>query len=68
MTLRRGIFQGDSLSPLLFAFSMVPLNVVLRRIKVGYKFISNKEESNYLMFMDDIKLVTKDEKERSTMI
>ena len=65
---RRGIFQGDSLSPLLFVMSMVPLNLVLRKIKVGYQFSSNKEQINHLMFMEDIKLVAKDERGLASLI
>ena len=58
---RRGIFQGDSLSPLLFVIAMIPLNLILRKMKIGYQFSSNKEQINHLMFMDDIKLFAKDE-------
>ena len=59
VTFRRGIFQGDSLSLLLFVMSMVPFNLVLRKIKVGYQFSSNKEQINHLMFKDDTRLVAK---------
>ena len=58
---RRGIFQGDSLSPLLYVIAMIPLNLVLRKMKIGYQFSSNQEQINHLMFMDDIKLFAKDE-------
>ena len=34
--IRRGIFQGDSLSPLRFVLCMVPLSLVL--VKFHYKF------------------------------
>ena len=34
---KRGIFQGDSLSPLLFALSMVPLSLILRKINASYE-------------------------------
>ena len=33
---RRGIFQGDSLSPLLLIVVMLPLTLVLRKVKAGY--------------------------------
>ena len=36
VNIKRGIFQGDSLSPLAFILCMVPLSLVLRRIKAGY--------------------------------
>ena len=34
--IRRGIFQGDSLSPLIFAVCMVPLIKILQIVKPGY--------------------------------
>ena len=34
--IRRGIFQGDSLSPLLFVTSMIPVTIILRSMKQGY--------------------------------
>ena len=33
----RGIFQGDSLSPLLFVSAMIPLTHILRKSKPGYE-------------------------------
>ena len=32
---KRGIFQGDSLSPILFVLSMVPSSLILRKVWVG---------------------------------
>ena len=65
---RRGIFQGDSLSPLLFVIAMIPLNLVLRKMNIGYQFSSNKEQINHLIFMDDIRLFAKDESELDALI
>ena len=35
--IRRGIFQGDSLSPLLFVLAMIPLTLILRKTKIYYQ-------------------------------
>ena len=34
---RRGIFQGDSLSPLLFCLALAPISAMLVRAKLGYR-------------------------------
>ena len=35
--IQRGIFQGDTLSPLIFLIAMMPLNTILRKCTTGYK-------------------------------
>ena len=35
---KRRIFQGDSLSPLLFVLSMVPLLLILRKVNANYEW------------------------------
>ena len=57
--IRRGIFQGDSLSPLLFVLCMVPLTWLLRRAKAGYEWGNKGFKLNHLLFMDDLKLFAK---------
>ena len=52
----RGIFQGDSLSPLLFVISLISVTLVLRRMKQGYSFQKGKSKLNHLLFMEDLKL------------
>ena len=54
--IRRGIFQGDSLSPYFFVLSMVPLSLVLRKEKFRSEFGDKKTRINHLLFMDDLKL------------
>ena len=54
--IRRGIFQGDTLSPLLFVVAMIPLTLLLRKEKMGYRFGEAKQRINHLLFMDDLKL------------
>ena len=66
--IQRGIFQGDALSPLLFIIAMMPLNHILRKCTAGYKLSSAQEKINHLMYMDDIKLFAKNEKELKTLI
>ena len=66
--IQRGIFQGDVLSPLLFIIAMMPLNHILRKCTAGYKLSRLQEKVNHLMYMDDIKLFAKNEKEQETLI
>ena len=66
--IQRGIFQEDALSPLLFVIAMKPLNHVLRKCTAGYKLSKSQEKINHLMYMDNIKLLVKNEKESETQI
>ena len=66
--IQRDIFQGDALSPLLFISVMMPLNHILRKCTAGYKLSRSQEKINDLMYMDDIKLIIKNEKELETLI
>ena len=50
----RGIFQCNSLSPLLFCLVLIPLTNLLKRRNVGYT-IEQKKISN-LLYMDDLKI------------
>ena len=66
--IQRGIFQGDALSSLLFMIAMMPLNHILRKCTAGYKLIRSQEKIIHLMYMDDIKIFAKNEKELETLI
>ena len=66
--IQRGMFQGYALSPLLFIIAMIPLNHIIRKCTAGYKLSRSQEKVNHLMYMDDIKLFEKNEKELETLI
>ena len=57
--IQRGIFQGDSLSPLLFIMALMPLSTILNT--TGKGFCLNKEGLvlNHLLYLDDLKLFAK---------
>ena len=66
--IQRGIFQGDALSPLLFVIPMMALNHIFRKCTAGYRLSKSKEKILNFMYMDDIKLFAKNEKELETLI
>ena len=51
------IFQGDSLSPLLFVLSMVPSSLILRKVNTSYECGNKEYKLNHLLFMDDFEAV-----------
>ena len=66
--IQRGIFQGIALLPLIFVIAMIPLNHILKKFNAGYKLRKLQEKINHLMYVDDIKLLAKNEKELETLI
>ena len=68
VNIRRGIFQGDSLSPLIFIVAMILMTRVLERMEVRYQLKKGGSRINHLMFMDDIKLFGRDTKEIDTLV
>jgi hypothetical protein len=63
-----GIFQGDSLSPLLFCICLIPLTEQLNRLNTGYEEHTTKTKISHLLYMDDLKLSTKLEEELQRQI
>ena len=60
--IKRGIFQGDSLSTLVFVLALIPLSLILRKAKAAYEFLESKEKINHLLLMNDLKLYSRSEK------
>ena len=63
---KRGIFQGDSLSPLLFIISLIPMTITLRAMNKGYKLDDIKV--NHLLYMDDLKIYACSDKEMESLV
>ena len=53
--IKRGIFQGDSLSPLLFTMSLNPLSQELQKTRYGSQ-LDEQTKINHLFYVDDLKL------------
>ena len=66
--IRRGVFQDDSLSSLLFVLCMVPLVWLLRRAKAGYEWVNKRFKLNHLLFTDDPKLFAKSKKQIDSLV
>ena len=57
LNIQGGIFQGDTLSPLLFVIGLIPLSHILRKVNAGYQLGKGQyKKINHLLFMDDLKL------------
>lgn len=66
--IKRGIFQRDSLSPLVFVLALIPLSLILRKSKAAYEFSASKEKINHLLFMDDLKLYSRKEERLDSLV
>ena len=66
--IKRGIFQGDFLSPLVFVLALIPLSLILRKAKAAYEFSESKEKVDHLIFMDDLKLYSQNEKALDSLV
>ena len=57
--IQRGIFQGDSLSSLLFVAALIPLTIILRQTQLRYQISKNTAKICHLLYMDGLKLYGK---------
>ena len=68
INIQSGIFQGDSLSPLLFSICLIPLTEQLNRLNTGYEKHTTKTKISLLLYMDDLKLIAKSKEELQKQI
>jgi len=66
--IRRGIFQEDSLSPLLFCIALIPLKNELQSTDCGYQVHGTESRISHLLYMDDLKLLGRNESDLKTEI
>ena len=64
----RGIFQGDSLSPLIFVICMIHLSLLLRKVKASYEWDRKEFKPNHLLFMDDFKFFAKSDDQIDSLV
>ncbi|XP_059045798.1 uncharacterized protein LOC131841493 [Achroia grisella] len=55
--IKRGIFQGDCLSPLWFCLSLNPLSTLLENSGTGFQYRRGDTRVSHLLYMDDLKLL-----------
>ena len=61
ININSGIFQGDSLSPILFCVALIPLSKLLKNTGYGYKIYDNT--INHPFYMDDLKHFAKNDQQ-----
>ena len=66
--IKRGILKGDSLPPLVFVLALIPLSLIIRNAEAAYEFSGCKEKINHLLFMNDLQLYSRNEKELDPLV
>ena len=52
----------------MFVLALIPLSLILRKAKAAYEFSESKEKINHLLFMDDLKLYSQNEKGLDSLV
>ena len=64
--IKSGIFQGDSLSPLLFCLALAPLSNLLNDTNCGYDIQGKK--INHRFYIDDLKTFGRDNQQQERLL
>jgi len=69
IVIRRGIFQGDTLSPLLFCLCLNPISFELNQSSLGYHLQCDESSVtvNHSWYMDDVKLYGRTEAQMESL-
>ena len=65
--MKRAIFQGDSLSPLLFCLCVAPISDALRKTE-GFRANHQAEPVTHLMFVDDLNVYTENKRSLTEVV
>lgn len=68
MKINKGIFQDDSLSPLLFVLALIPLSLALEDEKAGYDLRERKGRVSHLLFINNLKLCAQNANQLETLV
>ena len=52
----------------MFVLPLIPVSLILRKAKTVYEFSESKEKINHLLFMDDLKLYIRSERELDLLV
>ena len=63
LRIKNSIYQGDLLSPSMFCMALFPLSSIINDTNTGYTCKNEMQMINHLPYVDDLKLVAKDEDE-----
>ena len=66
LRIKCGIFEGDSLSPLLFCISLIPLSIELNNAGYGYQIMG--KSISHLFYMDDLKPFARNDSELTGLL
>jgi hypothetical protein len=59
----KGIFQGDSMSPLLLCIALIPVTNELNRYNCGYQIHGTERKISHFLYMGDLMLIRRSEEE-----